>query len=271
MSRADAAAAAPVQWLEGLGAAALDQLRALGAGALLASRAAATGVRDVRSRRLRFGKLMESLELAGNRSAGLVILIGGLTGMILALQSAYQLRQLGAMNYVSSLVAISVTRELGPLLTAIIVTGRVGSSIAAEIGSMKVAEEVDALIVIGIDPVSYLVVPRLLALMMAMPALVVLSDLCGILGGALVGATALGLDAGQFVRNALDALVMQDVWGGLLKAFLFGGVIGLVSCQRGLATHGGPEQIGRATTSSVVQSIVWIIALDLVVTGLLYL
>ncbi len=208
---------------------------------------------------------------AGVGSLPLVGLLSLLVGMTLALQAAYQLRQLGAVNLVPDLVALSLTRELAPLMTAIIVTGRVGSAIAAEIGTMKVSQEIDALTVMGIDPISFLVVPRLVALLMALPCLTILADVIGILGGMGVGVLVLGMGPDGYIVASLSALEQQDLWSGLLKAVAFGGVIGLVSCHQGLETQGGAEEVGRSTTSAVVRSIVIIIGVDLFVTAIAYL
>jgi phospholipid/cholesterol/gamma-HCH transport system permease protein len=225
----------------------------------------------LRGGRLRVGATTAQIVSAGNQSLALVALISVLIGMILALQSAYQLRELGVTNLVADLVAISMTRELAPLITAILVAGRVGSAITAELGTMKISQEIDALTVMGIDPVTLVVVPRLLGLVIALPALTVFSDLLGILGGCSVGVFVLGLGAGGYLTDSLAALVQQDVWGGVLKALVFGLIIGIVACQQGLDTEGGADEVGRATTRAVVRSIVLIIAADLFVTALLYL
>lgn len=208
---------------------------------------------------------------AGNRSLPLVAVISLLIGMIVALQSAYQLRKLGAVHLVASLVAITITRELAPLLTAIIVAGRFGSAIAAEIGTMKVSQEIDALEVMGIDPVSFLVVPRFLALAISLPCLTIFSDLVGILGGLVVAAPVLGLGATGYLFDSLNSLRMEDIVTGLVKALAFSAIIGLVGCQQGLGTRGGAEEVGRATTTSVVRSIFLMIGADLFVTALFYL
>jgi phospholipid/cholesterol/gamma-HCH transport system permease protein len=207
---------------------------------------------------------------AGVDSLPLVALICFLVGMIMALQSAYQLRQLGAMDLVAGLVAVSMTRELAPLLTAIVVTGRFGSAIAAEIGTMRVSQEIDALEVMGLNPVSFLVVPRLIALIVTVPCLAIFADTVGILGGQAIAVTALGLGPARYVALTLDSLVLQDVYTGLVKAAAFGGIIGLVGCHEGLKTTGGAEEVGRSTTSAVVRSIVLIIAADLFATALFY-
>ena len=191
--------------------------------------------------------------------------------MIMALQSAYQLRQLGAMDLVAGLVAISITRELAPLLVAIIVAGRFGSAIAAELGTMQVSQEIDALDVMGIDPVSFLVVPRLLALIASLPCLILFADVIGILGGQTVASGILGIGGDRYVALTLDALVLEDIYTGLVKGLAFAGIIGLVGCHQGLSTRGGAEEVGRSTTASVVRSIVLVIAADLFVTVLFYL
>lgn len=223
-----------------------------------------------RPENLHFRATVEQCVRAGYSSLPLVALISLLMGMIMALQSAYQLHELGALNLVADLVALAVTRELAPLLTAVIVAGRFGSSVAAELGTMKVSQEVDALIVMGIDPVSFLVVPRLVALVVSLPCLTIFADLVGILGGYTVAVGALGIGSGTYISNTVDALVLQDIFTGLAKAVVFALIIGLVGCQRGLQTEGGAEEVGRSTTSSVVRSIVLVIAADLFVTAFSY-
>lgn len=228
------------------------------------------GTLVMRREPLRYGAIADQVIRAGNQSAPLVILIGLLVGMILELQSAYQLRQLGAENLTAALVAVSVTRELAPLLTAILVAGRVGSSITAELGTMQVSQEIDALTVMGIDPVPFLVVPRFLGLLIALPCLTLVADVAGLLGGCGVGVGVLGMGARSYLAEGMEALVLQDLWGGVLKAVAFAAIIALVGCQQGLATQGGAEAVGRSTTTSVVRSIVLIIAADLFVTAFLY-
>ena len=207
---------------------------------------------------------------AGYSSLPLVALISFLMGMIMALQSAYQLHEMGALDLVAALVAVAITRELAPLMTAVIVAGRVGSAIAAELGTMKVSQEIDALTVMGIEPVSFLVVPRLVALIVALPCLTIFADLVGILGGYTVAVGALGIGSGTYISNTVDALVLQDLFTGLAKAVVFAMIIGLVGCQRGLQTEGGADEVGRSTTSAVVRSIVLVIAADLFVTAFSY-
>lgn len=220
--------------------------------------------------RIRFRAIIDQGVLAGTRSLPLTAMVAVLTGMIMALQSAYQLQEMGAQDLVANLVAISVTRELAPLLTAIIVAGRFGSAIAAELGTMKVSQEVDALTVMGIDPIQFLVVPRLVALAICLPCLTIFSDVVGILGGMGVAVYGIGLNAGSYLSNTLQALVLEDVLAGLVKSFAFALIIGLIGCHKGLTTRGGAEEVGRSTTASVVHSIVLIIAADLFVTATFY-
>lgn len=260
-----------IEVLRRLGSAVLERLADTGR---LSRLAASSGERALvgpwRGERLRLRATAEQIYRAGNESLPLVALISVLIGMILALQSAYQLRELGATNLVANLVAISITRELAPLLTAILVAGRVGSSVAAELGTMKVSDEVDALTVMGIDPIGYLVVPRLVALLIAVPCLTLFSDLVGILGGSAVGTLVLGLSAEGYLADTIVALRNEDLWSGVLKALVFGGLIGLVSCHQGLETRGGANEVGRSTTTAVVRSILLIIIADLFVTAWLY-
>ena len=224
-----------------------------------------------RRERIRMRATIEQIVRAGYSSLPLVMLICFLVGMIMALQSAYQLRDLGAVDLVPSLVAISITRELAPLLAAIIVAGRFGSAIAAELGTMKVSQEIDALTVMGIDPVSFLVVPRIGALILSLPCLTIFADVMGIVGGSSISVAVLGIGVHRYVSLTFDSLVLQDIFTGLVKAVAFGGIIGLVGCHQGLQTTGGAEEVGRSTTASVVRSIVLIVGADLFVTALFFL
>jgi phospholipid/cholesterol/gamma-HCH transport system permease protein len=238
---------------------------------LAAAAATETATGPWRGKRFRLRETVQQVLRAGNQSLPLVTLIAALVGLILALQSAYQLRRLGALDLVSGLVAVSITRELGPLMTAVLVAGRVGSAVAAELGTMRVSEEIDALTVMGLDPVSFLVVPRLLGLLIAVPCLTLFADAVGILSGCAVGVFVLDQGARAYLADSIAILELQDLWGGVLKALAFGGIIGLVGCYQGLSTEGGAEEVGRSTTTAVVRSIVLMIAADLFVTALLYL
>jgi phospholipid/cholesterol/gamma-HCH transport system permease protein len=191
-------------------------------------------------------------------------------GVIIALQGAYELQRLGAMQVVASLVAISITRELGPLVTAIVVIGRSGSAFAAEIGTMRVTEELDALQTMALDPVAFLVVPKFLAMALMMPCLAIWADLMGVLGGSLFGVIGGGFTFGGYLIATRDALLLRDVTSGFVKSAVFGMVITAVGCQEGFSTGAGAEEVGRSATSAVVISILLVILIDLVFTTLFY-
>lgn len=227
-------------------------------------------VSPFRGRPVRFRASISEMVKAGYNSVPIVSVISLFIGIILALQAAYQLKRMGALIYVANLVGVSLTRELGPIMTAIIVSGRSGSAFAAEIGSMKAAEEVDALTTMGINPVRFLVVPKLIALMIMVPALTIISDLVGIFGGFLLAVTALELHPNNYFQQTVNALLIKDVVTGLLKAWVFGIVITLVGAYQGFKVSGGAEEVGRRTTASVVTSIFLVIIVDLFFTALFY-
>ncbi|UCH45853.1 MAG: ABC transporter permease [Nitrospiraceae bacterium] len=206
----------------------------------------------------------------GYNSVPIVAVISLFVGIILALQAAYQLKKVGALIYVADLVGVSLTRELAPILTAIIVAGRSGSAFAAEIGSMKAAEEVDALVTMGINPIRFLVVPKLIALMIMLPALTLFADFIGIFGGFLLSVTELGIHPYNYFQQTVSALVMTDVVTGLVKALAFSIVITIVGAYEGFKVEGGAEEVGRRTTASVVASIFLVIVFDLFFTTLFY-
>ena len=220
--------------------------------------------------RVRWRTTVEQALDAGNRSLPLVGALCFLVGIIVGLQSAYQLARFGATALIADLVAVSITRELGPLLAAIIVAGRFGSAVAAEIGTMRVTQEIDALEVMGIDPVHYLVVPRMAALLVTLPCLTVFANTLGITGGFIVGSTVLDITPASYLARTLDALRLGDVYTGLIKSAVFAIVIGLEACWQGLNARGGPDRVGHATTQTVVRSIVLIVAVDLFFTALFF-
>jgi len=207
---------------------------------------------------------------AGYDCVPIVAVISFFIGIILALQSAYQLKRVGALIYVANLVGVSITRELGPIITAIIVSGRSGSAFAAEIGSMKSAEEVDALISMGINPVRFIVVPKLIALVVMVPALTVFSDFIGILGGFVLSVAVLEMHPVNYLQQTLNALLVKDILTGLMKAGAFGFVITTVGAYQGFKVSGGAEEVGRRTTAAVVASIFLVIVFDLFFTTLFY-
>lgn len=221
-------------------------------------------------RALRRGALVRQLLFMGNESLPIVALVAASVGAVLALQAAYQLKQFGAVMYTGALVSVSMARELGPVITAIVIAGRVGAAVAAELGTMKVQEEVDALTTMGIPPVPYLVVPRILGIAVMLPCLTILADAIGMLGGYLIGTLGLGISPGLYLQKSFDALVAKDILTGLVKSGAFALLVGSIACSQGLSVGGGAEGVGRATTQSVVLSIISIIVADCLFTAIFY-
>lgn len=211
-----------------------------------------------------------TMEKTGADAVPIVILINFLVGFVMAFQGAVQLKQFGANIYVADLVGLSICRELGPLMTGIILCGRTGAAFAAEIGSMKVSEEIDALRTMGFDPMRFLVLPRTIALMLVLPLLTLLGDAVGILGGLVVGVLSLDLTIVGYLNETQKALDMWDIFSGMIKSVVFAMVIALISCQQGLATSGGAEGVGKRTTSSVVSILLALILVDASFTILFY-
>ncbi|MDD5449460.1 MAG: ABC transporter permease [Candidatus Omnitrophica bacterium] len=214
--------------------------------------------------------ILEQMHKVGVQSLPIVFLTSLFTGMVLALQSAYQMQRISATMYIASLVSLSMCRELGPVLTALVVAGRVGASITAELGAMKVTEQVDALETLATNPVKYLVVPKFVALFFMLPILTVYADFIGIVGGYMVGVGKLGISSSLYLRMTFDPLVLKDVFTGLIKSFAFAVIICVVACFQGLNTEGGAEGVGKSTTLSVVMSFIMIIAADCFFTALFY-
>lgn len=207
---------------------------------------------------------------AGLDSLPLISLVSLFIGVIMGLQTAYQLARLGSEMYIASIVALSMVRELGPVITALVVAGRVGAAITAEIGSMQVTEQIDALQTLATNPIQYLVVPRFLALSLMLPVLTLYSNLIGILGGYLICVYKLGISSGMYLNITFDSLLFKDLFTGLTKTVFFGMLIAFVSCYEGFNVEGGAEGVGRATTRSVVESFILIIAADCFFTTLFY-
>ncbi len=239
-------------------------------GALGASVCAVFGRIFFDRKAVRVRHVTHQIVLMGVHSTAVICLVGLSVGMVLALQAAYQLRQFGAQLYTGSLVSVSVTRELGPLVAAIVLSGRVGARLAAELGSMKVAEEIDALSTMGLNPVRYLVAPRCLAFLIVLPLLTVIADIMGMAGGFLISVFGLHINPYMYLDKTFEALVLKDIYTGLIKSFLFAGLISLVSCYQGLSVELGAEGVGKATTSAVVISIVLILGVDCLATAVLY-
>jgi phospholipid/cholesterol/gamma-HCH transport system permease protein len=228
-------------------------------------------VAPFRGIRPRIGKAVTELNRMGVEAIPIVALIAALMGVILALNAAGQLRAYGQEKYTANLVGIALTRELAPVITAILVAGRSGSAIAAEIATMQVSEEIDALRVMGINPRAFLLVPKLLAMTLGMPVLVILSALVGIGGGFVVAVQGLGIPFGVYWDQTVHALKTQDIALGTVKAFVFGALIGLTGCTRGMRVKGGATGVGRVTTSAVVISYVLVIVANTVFTLLFFL
>ena len=260
-----------MDFLQATGSAFTNGLAYLGSLATLAGRAAYfTFIGPFQGKPLRFKRAVGQAMETGVRALPILSLITFFIGLILALQAAYELRRFGAMSYVASAVALSMTRELGPLITAVIVIGRSGSAFAAELGTMKVTEEIDALETMAINPVSFLVAPKFVAMVLMLPCLTIWANFMGILGGSLFGVAQADFTFLRYITASLDALYMRDVVTGLIKAFMFGITITAVGCHEGLSTGGGAEQVGRSTTRAVVMSIFLVILVDLIFTMLFY-
>jgi len=222
--------------------------------------------------------LFQQMDAIGVGSLGIVLLTGFFTGMVLALQSAVQLATFGATDYIGRLIAGSMVRELGPVLAGLMVAGRVGSGIAAQLGSMRVTEQIDALNTLGTDPIKKLVTPRVLASLIMVPVLTVINDFVGILGGNLISTLLVGVPTGLYWRTvweqiAGDGFVLRfiptDFVQGLIKPFVFGGIISITACYFGINTTGGTEGVGQSTTRTVVLSSILILVVDYFLTQIL--
>lgn len=217
-------------------------------------------------RSIRWSDFPAQVTKAGVSALPIVALVGFLMGVIVGYQGAMQLAQFGAEVYLADMVAISMARELAPLMTAIIVAGRSGASFAAEIGTMQVAEELDALTTMGFNPMRFLVMPRVVAVVCVMPLLVLFSDIAGMFGGLLIGVGTLKLSVSGYLNETKVALTFAHLASGLIKSVVLGAVIALIGCMRGFQVRGGAESVGHYTTSAVVSGIFLIILLDAVFT-----
>jgi phospholipid/cholesterol/gamma-HCH transport system permease protein len=260
-----------MQLVAQIGGSVTNGLAYIGGLASLGSRAAYyTFVGPFQGKPLRLQRAASQAMDVGVRALPILSLITFFIGLILALQSAYELRQFGAMNYVATAVAISMSRELGPLITAIVVIGRSGSAFAAEIGTMKVTEEIDALETMAISPIRFLVTPKFLAMIVMLPCLTIWANAMGILGGSLFGVAQADFTFVRYMQASLDSLLLRDIMTGLVKSVMFGITITAVGCQEGFATGAGAEQVGRSTTRAVVMSIFLVVLVDLVFTSLFF-
>jgi phospholipid/cholesterol/gamma-HCH transport system permease protein len=249
----------------GLGGIALQMVFHLGRYGVLTSKAL-LGIFLPPYRLRNYFKQMESV---GVDSLLVVILTGIFTGGVFTLQIIYGFKRFSAESMVGPTVATAMTRELGPVLTALMVAGRIGSAMAAELSAMKVSEQMDALTVMAADPIKYLVTPRLLAGIIMLPLLTAIADAVGVIGGFFV-AVGRGLDPGQFTGRILEIVVMGDVYNGLIKAALFGFIISSVGCYEGFYTKGGASGVGQSTTKAVVISYVSILISDFMLTAVMF-
>ena len=248
--------------VERLGAAALGAVSGMGACGVLFGEAASQLLR----RPFRFSQFVKQMEFIGNKSLGVVILTGMFTGMVLTFQTYRSLRDFSSESIVGGLVAVAMTRELGPVLSALMVNARAGSAIAAELGTMRVTEQIDALFALAVNPVQFLVTPRVVAGIVMVPVLTAIADLTGIFGGYLVGVVLLGVDPGIFMAKIISFVTISDIMQGTVKAAVFGTLLTHVAAYKGYTTYGGAEGVGRATTEAVVISSVLILFSDYLIT-----
>ena len=213
--------------------------------------------------------ILMQMDLIGVGSLTVVMLTGFFTGAVLTLQTFKSLSRFGAVGFTGGLVSVSLVRELGPVLAALMVAGRAGSGMASELGSMLVTEQINAMRALGTDPIKKLVIPRVLATIAMMPVLTIVADALGIGGGLIISLTVLHITANLYLSRAWDALNYMDLFGGLLKPLVFGATLAIVSCYCGLRTYGGTQGVGRSTTQAVVASSVLILIFDLFLTRLI--
>lgn len=226
-------------------------------------------IRDITQHGINLREVSRQIVTIGMQSLPIVLLTAIFTGMVLALQTSYGLQRFGAKNYVGNLVGLSLARELGPVLTAIMVCGRVGAGIAAEVASMVVTEQVDAIRALGGDPIQRLVTPRIIAGMISLPLLAGIAVVVGVLGGLIVAVLELNITAHQYYRSYLYAVLIRDVTDGLIKSFCFGAIVVSIACFKGLQCRGGTEGVGRTTTQAVVTGCLLIFISNFFITKLL--
>jgi phospholipid/cholesterol/gamma-HCH transport system permease protein len=219
---------------------------------------------------LKISLIFRQMEFVGVKSTMVVILTGAFTGAVLALQTYYGFTKFNAETLVGATVTLSMMRELGPVLTSLMVTARAGSAMAAELGTMRVTEQIDALEVMAANPIKHLVVPRIVASVLMVPVLTVISDFVGIAGGYFVGVVLLRINPGLFMSKIYEMVELGDFFNGLIKAVFFGLILSLVGCYKGFSTTGGAEGVGRATTEAVVLASVLILVSDYFLTAILF-
>jgi len=214
--------------------------------------------------------IIKQMEFVGVKSLAVVLITGAFSGMVFALQTYYGFRMFGGEGLVGVTVTLAMTRELGPVFTALMVTGRAGSAMAAELGTMRVTEQIDALYTMSVNPIQYLVLPRILAGILMLPILTVMCDFVGVIGGYFVGVDLLKINSGIFMSRIYELVEMDDIYNGLIKSACFGLILTLVGCYKGFYTKGGAEGVGRSTTESVVFSSVSILISDYILTAVMF-
>jgi phospholipid/cholesterol/gamma-HCH transport system permease protein len=219
---------------------------------------------------LKLRLIFKQMEFVGVKSIFVVVLTGTFTGMVMALQGYHGFRMFSAESLVGSTVALGMTRELGPVLTSLMVTARAGSAMAAELGTMRVTEQIDALYVMAANPVKHLIVPRMIAGVIMLPVLTIVSDFMGIMGGYFVGVVILNINSGIFVKNIYKYVELNDIYNGLVKAAFFGLILSLIGCYKGFNTKGGAEGVGKATTEAVVLASIMILISDYFLTAIMF-
>lgn len=260
-----------MELLFNIGAATEKGLAYVGGLTQLLGRAMAHAIASPLKRSQSLQRASHQAMVVGVRAVPVITFITFFIGVIMALQGAYELKRFGAIHLVADMVAISITRELGPLVTAIVVIGRSGSAFAAEIGTMKVTEELDAIETMALHPVGFLVTPKLVAMLVMMPCLTIWADLMGVLGGSVFGVIGANYTFGSYLTATRDSLFMRDIVTGLVKSIVFGFVITGVGCHEGFSTGAGSEQVGRSTTAAVVTSIFLVVFVDLIFTAIFYM
>lgn len=218
----------------------------------------------------RFRAVLKHMEFVGVNSVTVVLITGAFTGMVLALQSYHGFRLFGGESLVGAIVALSMTRELGPVFTALMVTGRAGSAMAAELGTMRVTEQIDALHTMSVNPIQFLVTPRIVATILVLPVLTVMAVFIGIAGGYFVGVELLKINSGFFMANIYEMVELSDIFNGLIKSACFGLILSLIGCYKGIYATGGAEGVGRATTQAVVLSAIAIFISDYFLTSIMF-
>ncbi len=251
--------------IEKMGSAVLTSISYFGSLTILAVNALKTMLSSKRKK-----NIFKHINEIGIQSFPIVGIIAFLIGMVLVMETAYTLKKFGAEIYAGGIVSISMIRELGPVFIAIVMAGRVGGSIAAEIGTMKITEQIDALEVMAVDPVSYLISPRLMAGIISLPALFIISFFLSILGAFAIGVLMLGIPSGMFLYQSFRFIELRDLIIGLIKSIVFAVVVITVASHEGLRTEGGAVGVGKAATTSVVASFFLIILTNLILTGIFY-